>query len=258
MPLVALFGLVHLGIARFLFVLGRGRGGDDGGIDNRALTHQQPALGQHCRYLIEHHPGQPVLLQPVAEVQHRRRVGHRIAVQIDAGKAAQRLAVIKRILDRLVGQPVPLLHKVDPKHALQPDWRPAALALRIEGVETLHQPRPRHHLLHLGQKLVASRRLFLAGVLRLQKASLPLHRPAPRSPRTRQFYPMRAPKNSTYFSVSLTRHALPRWTPNSSTGSGRTELGGPVCDAPSMHTEGMTPFDACSILTRHRAELPSN
>jgi hypothetical protein len=39
MPLVALFGLMHLGIAGFLLVLGRGWGGNDRGIDNRALTH---------------------------------------------------------------------------------------------------------------------------------------------------------------------------------------------------------------------------
>lgn len=118
MPLVALFGLVHLGIARLRLVLGRGRGGDDRGIDDCALAHQQPALRQHRADLIEQSFGQLMLFQPMAEAQHRRRVGHRVAVQVDAGKAAQRLAVIKGILDRLVGQPVPLLHEVDPQHAL--------------------------------------------------------------------------------------------------------------------------------------------
>jgi hypothetical protein len=193
---------MHLRIARFLFVLGRGWGGDDRRIDDRPLAHQQTALLQHRAGLVEQAFGRLVRLQPMAEMQHRRRVRHRVAVQLDTGKAAQRLAVIKRILDRLVGQTVPLLHNVDPQHALQPDRRPAALALWVEGLETLHQPRPRHHFLHLGQKLVAPCWLFLARVLRLQKAPLPLHRPAPRSPRTRQFYPMRAP-NPTYFSVSL-------------------------------------------------------
>ena len=138
MPLVALFGLVHLGIARLRLVLGRGRGGDDRGIDDCALAHQQPALRQHRADLVKQAFGQLVLLQPVTEVQHRRRVRHRVAVQIDAGKAAQCLAVVKRILDRLVGQPVPLLHKVDPQHTLQPDWRPAAFAFRVERLQTLH------------------------------------------------------------------------------------------------------------------------
>jgi hypothetical protein len=130
----------------------------------------------------------------MAEVQHCRRVRHRFHRQVDAGKAAQRLAVVQRILQRFVGQRIPLLEKVDPQHALQPRGRPAALALRVERPQTLHQPRPRHHLLHIGQKLVPPRLLLFAGVFRLRKAPLPLHRPAPRFPRTPRFYPKRPPK----------------------------------------------------------------
>src|SRR6266536_3055446 len=51
-PLVALPGLVHF-VAGFALVLGRGRGGDDRGIDDRALAHQQAALLQHRRDLVE-------------------------------------------------------------------------------------------------------------------------------------------------------------------------------------------------------------
>jgi hypothetical protein len=61
------------------------------------------------------------------EMQHCGRVGDRVAVQRDPGKAAQHLAAVGRILDRFVSQPVPLLHKIDPQHAFQPDRRPAAL-----------------------------------------------------------------------------------------------------------------------------------
>ena len=112
-PLIALLGLVHLRVAALLLVLGRRRGGDDGGIDDRALAHQQAALLQHRPDLVEQRSGQIVPLQPMAEVQQRRRVRHRVTVQVDAGKAAQRLAVVQRIFQRLVGQPVPLLQKVD-------------------------------------------------------------------------------------------------------------------------------------------------
>src|ERR1043165_758083 len=42
--LVALLRLVHLRVTRLLLVFGRGRGGDDRGIDNRPLAHQEPAL----------------------------------------------------------------------------------------------------------------------------------------------------------------------------------------------------------------------
>jgi hypothetical protein len=113
------------------------------------------------------------------EMQHRGGVRHRVAVQLDSGKAAQRLAVIERVLDRFVGQPVPLLHEIDPQHACQRDRRPAAFAFRIEWPQSLLQPRPRYNPLHIGQKLIAPRLLLLTGVFHLGKASLPLHRPVP-------------------------------------------------------------------------------
>jgi hypothetical protein len=186
---------VHLRVAalRLVLVLGRGRSGDDRGVDDRALPHQQAALLQHRPDLVEQRPGQIVALQPMAEVQQGRRVRHRVAVQLDPGKAAQRLAVVQRIFQRLVGQTVPLLQKVDAQHPLQPDRRAAALALRIERPQSLDQPRPRHHLLHLGQKLVAPRLLFLACVFRLRKAALPLHRSRAPVPPDRQFYRRQRP-----------------------------------------------------------------
>jgi len=118
----------------------------------------------------------------MAQVQQRRCVRHRVAVQLDTGKAAQCLAVVQRIFQRLVREGVPLLQKVEAQHPLQPDRRAPALALRVIRPQSLDQPRPRHHLLHLGQKLVPPRLLFLAGVFRLRKATLPLHRSAPRPP----------------------------------------------------------------------------
>jgi len=194
MPLVALLGLVHLRVAGFALVLGRGRGGNDGRIDDRALAHQQTAFLQHRPDLIEQYFGQFVLLQPMAEVQHRRRLRNRRYRQVDAGKAPQGLAVVQRVLQSFVGQPVPLLQKVQPQHPLQPNRRPAALALRVERPQTINQPRPRHHPLHLGQKLVAPRLLFLAGVFCLRKAPLPLHRPVPQSPGPADSTPCRRQK----------------------------------------------------------------
>jgi hypothetical protein len=102
-----------------------------------------------------------------------------------------------------VGQSVPLLQKVNPQHPLQPNRRPAALALRIVRPQTFNQPPPRHHPLHLGQKLVPPRLLLLAGVFCLRKTALLLHCPAHRSPQTGRFYPMPAPE-AGFFSVSLT------------------------------------------------------
>lgn len=74
----------------------------DGLVDHRVqfLVHQQPA-----------------------ELQQRRGVGHRLAPLVDAGKAAKHLVVIDRVLQRLVGEPEPLLEKVHPPHPLQADGR---------------------------------------------------------------------------------------------------------------------------------------
>src|SRR5438270_13015643 len=78
----------------FLVEGGAARGGDDRGINDCSLAHQQSALLQHRPDLVEQRPGQVVLLQPMPEVQHRRRVRNRRHRQIDAGEAAQRLAIV--------------------------------------------------------------------------------------------------------------------------------------------------------------------
>src|ERR1051325_1759348 len=55
-----------------------------------------------------------------AEVQYRRRVRYRRHRQVDPGKPAQDLAIIQRVLQSLVGQPIPLLQKVKPQHPSSP------------------------------------------------------------------------------------------------------------------------------------------
>src|SRR3954447_14408438 len=149
----------------------------------------------------------------MAKVQDCRLLRDRRHCQINAGKAPQGLAVIQRILHRTVGQPIPLLQKVDPQHPLQTDRWPTALALRIERSQTFYQPRPRYNLLHLSQKLVASCLLLLAGVFRLRKAPLKLHRPVPRPHLPADSTPYR-PAARYFFGVSL---AFRFWT-----GSGRS------------------------------------
>src|SRR5271169_4256505 len=146
----------------------------------------------------------------MTEVQHRRRVRNCRHRQIDAGKAAQRLAVVQRVLQGLIGQPVPLLQKVDPQHPLQPNRRPAALSLRVERSQTIDQACPGYNLFHLGQKPVPSRLPFLPGVFRLRKASLPLHRPPLGPPDPRILLDARAPA-SAYFSVSLAKESRKYW-----------------------------------------------
>jgi len=111
----------------------------------------------------------------MAEVQHCRRVRHRVAVQLNAGKAAQRLAVINRIFERLIGQRVPLLKKVNAQHSLKADRPTPALPLWIVRLDHRHQLAPWHHLLHLCKKALPSRHLLLTSILGLCETHLLAH-----------------------------------------------------------------------------------
>ena len=62
-PLVALLGLVHLRIALPPFVLGGTGGGDQGGINDRALSHRHALSVQVCFDRLKDLLAQIVLLQ---------------------------------------------------------------------------------------------------------------------------------------------------------------------------------------------------
>jgi hypothetical protein len=174
-PLVALLGLVHLGVAGAMLVLGRGGGGDDGGVHQGAALQQKPTAAQQLLDGLEDALGEPMLLQQVTEVQQGRGVGHRLASQIQPQESTKRLAVVDGILQRLVGQPEPLLQKVHAQHPLQPDRRPTAPLSRrgvVVGREHRQQRRPGHHPLHLPEKAVAPRGLALGLVLGLGEGDL--------------------------------------------------------------------------------------
>jgi hypothetical protein len=100
-PLVALLGLVHVGVSRFLLVLGRTRRVDDAGIDNRAAG-KPYALGLQM-----------------------------LAAQIDADKSAHRKDVVQRFLGRRVGKVEPLLQAINSQHPLQPNSWAASAAIGI-------------------------------------------------------------------------------------------------------------------------------
>ena len=70
-PVLALVGLLHLGVASRTGVLGRTRRRDDGGVHDGSRAQQQPALFQQARHRIEDGFGQPVLLKQMAKAQNR-------------------------------------------------------------------------------------------------------------------------------------------------------------------------------------------
>jgi len=83
-PLVALLGLVHLGVAPALLVLRRARRGNVGGVRHRTPAHEQTALGKVRVDLLRDRCRQVVLPQQRAESQQRHGVGHVLPTQLDA------------------------------------------------------------------------------------------------------------------------------------------------------------------------------
>ncbi len=76
-PLLALPGLMHLRVACTGLVLGRGRRGNDAGVDNRAGLQPQSLSGEMRVDRLQQRLAQLMPLQQVAEVQDRRLVRDR-------------------------------------------------------------------------------------------------------------------------------------------------------------------------------------
>ena len=155
-PLVAFPSLVHLGVAFLLFVLGRGRCGNDGGIDDGAGGDFDAALTQVGVNLAKQLIAQTVLLQQVAELQDGGLVRCPIAPKINADKAAHGERVVERFLSGGVGEAEPLLQQVHSEHDLQPFGRAAVAGLGVVRLNQCQQTRPWYDLIHLSQKLRAS------------------------------------------------------------------------------------------------------
>jgi hypothetical protein len=156
-PLLALPGLVHLGVTRAFGVLGRAGRTDDGGVHDGAGLELEAALLQDLADLGEQLLAQLVLIEQPAELEHRGGVWYRLAPEVDAHEAAQAGAVVQRFFAGLVGQVEPVLDEVDAQHALQPDGRAATHAFRIVRRDHLAQRCPRHDGVHRCQELVAPR-----------------------------------------------------------------------------------------------------
>ncbi|MNL40704.1 hypothetical protein D3C87_1630730 [compost metagenome] len=116
-----------------------------------------------------------MLDEQAAKLQQRGRVWHRLDCQVDPGKRPHRHAVVQRVFQCLVRQPVPLLEEVNAQHPLKADRRPATFALGVVRLDRRNQARPRHHALHLRQEALAARHTLLAVTFRFRKTDLSLH-----------------------------------------------------------------------------------
>jgi hypothetical protein len=151
-PLVALLALVYVGIAFAGRVLGGKRRCNKRGVHNLASLEQQALELQQfvdaCKSLV----GQLVLLQQTTKLQGRRPIRQPIT-QIQTCKLPQQRHVMRRLSHSRVTQREPVLHEVDAQHGQYREWRTACLALTGVGRHHRHQVTPRHHAVHLGQKL---------------------------------------------------------------------------------------------------------
>jgi len=183
MPLSALAGLMHFGVARLLFVPGRTGRSDQGRIHDRAAIELYPTGLQNPAHLREELLAQLVLVEQMTKFKHRGRIGHSLAAQVDPHEAAQARAVVQRLLAGEVRQVGPVLDEVNPRHALSPDRRATVAALRIVRLDHCAQRRPWHDLVNHVEKLVAPRTLASClesrSVIGCHRECLLLHRPLP-------------------------------------------------------------------------------
>jgi len=108
-PLVAFLALVHLRVALARLVLRRGRGGNQGRIDERAFSQHQSPGRKMVGNRIEDRLGQLMTFQKMTEVQQGRRIRRALPRQVDTDKGTNCLTVVNRVLNPFVRQPETLL-----------------------------------------------------------------------------------------------------------------------------------------------------
>lgn len=154
-PLVALLRLMHLRVAPPGLVLRRHRRADNRRIHNRPGPHLEPLRLQATPNRTEYRLAQPVGLEQVAELAHRRLIGHRLPPKANTREPEHRVRVVKRLFHRWVGQIEPVLKKMDLEHALQTHrWAARAFAFRVHWLYQRARRLPGHHPFPLVEKLL--------------------------------------------------------------------------------------------------------
>jgi len=164
-PLIALFSLMHLRVPGTRSVLGRAWCRNDRGIHNRAPGEPHATACQVTVNCLKDLGSQPTTFQQMPKVQNGCFIRHRPLGQRQPRKLAHRGNLIQSLFHSRVTQPVPLLHKVNPKHGTQ-FIGPSAIA-RL-GVDRFNQTLDLfsgNHPIHVGQKDLTPRLLALDSVL---------------------------------------------------------------------------------------------
>ncbi|CQR41666.1 conserved hypothetical protein [Thiomonas sp. CB3] len=159
MPLISLLGLVHLGVAFSLGVLGRTGGRNQGGIDDGAGLEQQSLPLELGVDRLQDLRAQVVRFEQVAKPQDGALVGQARGADIKLGKFAVQRDVVQGLFHRRIGVPEELLQQVNAQHDLGGKRRPAGLACGRMWRDQGQQLRPRNHPVHFVEKFPLARAL---------------------------------------------------------------------------------------------------
>lgn len=152
--LVALLGLVHLGVAFAVHFLGRARRSNEGGVNDGASLEQQALLRQTGVDGALHLGRKLTLLQHVANEQDGGLVGHACGA-VQADEAAAKRLLLKFLFAGRDNQVPPELRAVDAQHGLNGERRVISDRLVRNagvGLDEGDQRGAEHDLVHLGEE----------------------------------------------------------------------------------------------------------
>ena len=158
-PLVALLGLVHLGVALTAVVLGRAGRSNQRGIDHGAGLEHQAAFNEFGVDGGQDLLAQTVFFEQMAKAQDRALIGQSHDARIQVRKLLVQRDVVQGLFHGRVGVTKELLQQMDAQHHLGGKRRPTCLARRRMWRNQRQQFSPRDHQVHLVQKLTLARAL---------------------------------------------------------------------------------------------------
>jgi len=158
-PLVALFGLMHIGVSLALVVLGRSGRSDQRGVHHGARLEHQTAINQLGVDGGQDLLAQPVYFEHVAKPHDGALVGQTAHACIQVGKLLVQRDVVQLLFHGRVGVTKELLEQMNAQHHLCGKRWPASLARRRVRCYQRQQIRPRDHQVHFIEKLTLAHAL---------------------------------------------------------------------------------------------------
>ena len=151
MPLLALFGLVHLGVTLACAVLGRTRRRNQGGVHHGARLEQQAVRGQLGVDDLQDLEAQFVLFQQVPKAQDADPVWNALGAS-DADKIPVEAGLEQGFFGAQVRQAKPWLKAVNAQHQSQIKQRATRLGHRCVRRNERQQIAPGHDLVHFTEQ----------------------------------------------------------------------------------------------------------